>query len=323
MADSPAVPYDDALIAAVTAAVAESPSLDDPGYLAALRRLCAPVERASEVRAAHPGVSVDDLTVPGPQGEADVVLTVMRPPGPTCQGAIYYIHGGGMIAGNRFTHIDYAYQRAAAVGLALVSVEYRLAPEHPDPAPVEDCYAGLVWLAANAESLGIDPRSLILMGGSAGGGLAAGVSLLARDRGGPAIVAQLLLGPMLDDRNRSTSSRQFRETGVWDSRSNAAGWRALLGDRAGGDGVSCYAAPARAADLSGLPPTFIDAGSAEVFRDEVVDFASGLWAAGGRAELHVWAGGFHSFDVTAPDAAVSVAAKEAQIAFLRRVLVDY
>jgi acetyl esterase/lipase len=143
---------------------------------------------------------------------------------------------------------------------------------------------------------------------------------MARDKGGPAVLAQMLLCPMLDDRNDTVSSVQQAGRGVWDHTANATGWGALLGDAAGGPDVSPYAAPARETDLSGLPPAFIDVGSAETFRDEDVAYASRIWQAGGQAELHVWPGGFHGFTVMAPTAAISREAKEAQMHWLGRVL---
>jgi acetyl esterase/lipase len=157
------------------------------------------------------------------------------------------------------------------------------------------------------------------MGGSAGGGLAAATALLSRDRGGPALIGQLLECPMIDDRNNSYSARQMAGLGIWDQAANQLGWTALLGDAQGGPDVSPYAAPARAADLSGLPPAFIDVGSAETFRDEAVDYASRIWRAGGVAELHVWPGGFHGFAGLAPQAAVSQAAEVSPRAWLRRL----
>jgi acetyl esterase/lipase len=208
-------------------------------------------------------------------------------------------------------------ERFAAV---CVSVEYRLPPEHPDPYPVEDCYAGLVWTASHGERLGIDPDRILVAGASAGGGLAAGIALLARDRSGPDLLGQVLMYPMLDDRNETLSARQFDGVGGWDRRSNETGWTALLGDRRGTAEVSVYAAPGRATDLSGLPPAFIDVGSAEVFRDEAVAYASRIWACGGVAELHVWPGGFHGFDRMVPDAALSRATIAAQTGWVARLL---
>jgi acetyl esterase/lipase len=201
-----------------------------------------------------------------------------------------------------------------------VSVEYRLAPEDPHPAPVEDCYAGLRWTADHAAELGIDGARLVIAGASAGGGLAAGVVLLARARGGPPLLGQVLMCPMLDDRSRTPSSRELDGDCVWDQHANLIGWTALLGESVGGPDVHWSAAPARAADLAGLPPAYIDVGSVETFRDEDVEYASRIWQAGGVADLHVWAGGFHGFDTIAPDAAVSKMARSVRTEWLRRLL---
>ncbi|MDT3440225.1 MULTISPECIES: alpha/beta hydrolase [unclassified Pseudofrankia] len=264
---------------------------------------------------------VQDLSVPGPPGAPAVSLLVCRPTATSApMAAIYYMHAGGMILGDNRLGLPEALDWAQELNLAIVSVEYRLAPEHPHPAPVEDCYAGLVWTATHAGDLGVDPDRIIVAGGSAGGGLAAAVALLARDRGGPPLAGQMLMCPMIDDRNDSPSSRQMAGQGVWDRNANSTGWSALLGAGCGGPDVSPYAAPARAADLSGLPTAFVDVGSAETFRDEDVTYATRIWQAGGRAELHVWPGGFHGFDRTAPQAAISRDAKAARVRWLRRVL---
>ena len=206
-----------------------------------------------------------------------------------------------MIAGNPRSGLAGVLPWVVDHDAVLVSVDYRLAPEFPDPYPVEDCYAGLVWTAENAAELGIDPERVIITGSSAGGGLSAGTALLARDRKGPKLIGQVLVYPMLDDRNETVSSHQYDGAGLWDRQSNLLGWTCLLGERRGTDDVSIYAAPARATDLSGLPPAFIDVGSAEVFRDEDVAYASALWAAGVQAELHVWPGAFHGSDLVALD----------------------
>lgn len=264
---------------------------------------------------------VSTRRVPGPAGAPDVPLLVCRPAGAAAAGCLYFIHGGGMVFGDpRSGGFLGMLSHAEELGLALVSVDYRLAPETPYPGPVEDCYAGLAWAVSNAAELGADPARVIIGGVSAGGGLAAAVALLARDRGGPALLGQLLVCPMLDDRNETPSARQMAGLGVWDRAANEFGWTALLGDARGGPDVSPYAAPARAADLSGLPPAFIDVGSAETFRDEDVAYASRIWQAGGAAELHVWPGGFHGFPNAAPQAALSRAAVAAQRNWLRRLL---
>jgi acetyl esterase/lipase len=264
----------------------------------------------------------EELLVPGPSGAPRLPLIVCRPtatPGP--HAAIYNTHGGGMVAGNHRT-VELARElgRAGKLQLAVVAVDYRLAPEHPDPAPVEDCYAGLVWLAEHATAYGIDPGRIVISGNSAGGCLAAGTALLARDRGGPHLLGQTLQCPMLDDRCRTPSMWQLRDRGLWDGWSNLAGWTALLGGRRGTDDVSCYAAPARATDLSGLPPLLLDVGSVEALRDEAVAYVTRVWQSGGDAELHVWSGAFHSFDEWVPDAVVSRTADATRIAWLQRLL---
>jgi acetyl esterase/lipase len=185
---------------------------------------------------------------------------------------------------------------------------------------LEDCYAGLLWTVENSSELSIDEERIVLVGGSAGGGIAAAVALVARDRGGPTLAGQLLMCPMLDDRNDSPSVLQMAGLPMWNRQANEVGWTALLGDARGGPDVPPYAAPARATDLSGLPPTFIDVGSADSFRSEDVDYANRIWLAGGRAELHVWPGGFHGFDGMVPTAAISRSAVAARADWLRRLL---
>ncbi|UQS23494.1 alpha/beta hydrolase [Amycolatopsis thermalba] len=253
----------------------------------------------------------------------EVSVLVARPAdlGTTAPG-IFWIHGGGMVVGTNRVGIEEPLDWALELGLVVVSVEYRLAPEHPHPVPVEDCYAGLRWTSEHAGELGIDPARLIVAGGSAGGGLGAAVALMARDRGGPRLAGQLLIAPMLDDRNETPSTHQMKGLGVWDRTSNETGWTALLGEARGGPDVSPYAAPARATDLSGLPPAFIDVGSAESFRDEDVDYARRIWLAGGSAELHVWPGGYHGFDAFAPRAALSQEARATRLRWLRRMLAE-
>jgi acetyl esterase/lipase len=265
---------------------------------------------------------VSTSRVPGPAGAPDVPLLICRPAGVSAPvGCLYFIHGGGMIFGsNRTGGLLGMLDHAERLNLAVVSAEYRLAPETPHPGPVEDCYAGLSWTVAHAAELGVDPARVIIGGVSAGGGLAAAVALLARDRGAPALLGQLLACPMLDDRNNTPSAWQMAGVGVWDRAANDLGWAALLGDARGGPDVSPYAAPARAADLSGLPPAFVDVGSAETFRDEDVAYATRIWQAGGAAELHVWPGGFHGFTGAAPEAPLSRAAVAAQRNWLGRLV---
>jgi acetyl esterase/lipase len=285
------------------------------------RKMAAMGSPSNEELARGGAFAVEERTVPGPADAPDISLLICRPTTATAPWpAIYHIHGGGMVVGDCRTGLPGILDWAEELQAAVVSVEYRLAPETPHPGPVEDCYAGLVWCAAHARELGIDPERIVLIGASAGGGLTAAVALMARDRGGPAALGQLLMCPMLDDRNDTPSAVQMAGLGVWDRTSNETGWNALLGDARGTEGVSPYAAPARATDLSGLPPAFIDVGSAETFRDEDVSYASRIWQAGGSAELHVWPGGFHGFAGMAPRAAVSRDAQAAPLRWLRRLL---
>jgi acetyl esterase/lipase len=253
-----------------------------------------------------PSVVVEDAVVPGPDGDPDVLLRLYRPrssPAPTP--VLYWMHGGGMVMGSFDMDDDLLVGVVEQLAVAVVSVEYRLAPEFPDPAPVEDCYAGLVWTAAKATHYGLDPNRIAVGGVSAGGGLAAGTALLARDRGGPPLSFQLLLEPMLDDRAITASSTEYAGSVVWDRADNRLGWTALLGARAGTADVSPYAAPARALDLAGLPATWIDVGEVETFRDESIDYAQRLLSAGVSTELHVYPGAFHGFDLIARDSTVA------------------
>lgn len=275
----------------------------------------APIEEVLSTR------DLDHRVVVVPVDDGELSASVFTPRGRRTAGpGIYFLHGGGMIIGDRFTGIATILDWAEEHDAVVVSLDYRLAPEHPAPTPVEDAYAGWVWTAAHADDLGIDPDRMLLAGTSAGGGLAAGVALLARDRQGPKAMAQLLMSPMLDDRDETVSTLQYSGTGSWSRESNTTGWTALLGELRGTEAVSVYSAPARATDLSDLPPAFIDVGSAEVFRDEDTAYASRLWAGGVQAELHVWAGGFHIFDGAAPTAALSTAAVAARTAWVRRTL---
>ncbi|MFE5581798.1 alpha/beta hydrolase [Kitasatospora sp. NPDC056531] len=265
---------------------------------------------------------VAELSVPRADGEGDVTLVSARPAG--VRGALpllYYLHGGGMVTGNAWSVLPRLLRGwALPLGLAVVSVEYRLAPRTRFPGAVEDCYAALDWAVEHAGALGVDARRLIVGGKSAGGGLAAALALLSRDRGGPAPLGQLLLSPMLDDRGDTFSSRQMVGHDTWDRASNATAWQALLGDRYGAADLSPYAAPARATDLARLPAAYVEAGSAETFRDEAVAYANAIWRAGGEAELHVWPGACHGFDTLAPHATLSRDAHAARTRWLRRIL---
>lgn len=312
------VPYDPELRAALAVIGGVFPPTVTPELIPFMRRSYSSPPRAELF--AGTDLEVEDVRIPGWGVTLDA--SVIRPRSGVRGGGILYLHSGGMMFGDRFSGIDHALGWAQSHRAVLVTVEYRLAPEHPDPAPFEDCYAALEWFARSAPRLGVRPDRIIVAGASAGGGLAAGVALAARDRDGPRILAQLLDYPMLDDRGVTASTHAFDGIGVWDRGSNETGWRALLGDRVGSADVSAYAAPSRALDLRGLPPAFIDVGSAEIFRDEAVDYAARLWSAGVDTELHVWPGAFHACDIFAPHTSIARAMIAARNDWLRRVLAD-
>lgn len=278
----------------------------------------APIDDELERRS----ISRTDVMFPGHRGDpvGASVLRSRQAVGP--RPCVLYAHSGGLMFGDRFSGLDLVLAWVEDLGITMVTVDYRLAPEHPDPYPREDLYAALLWLDAHHEELGVRQDRVMVAGASAGGGLAAGTALAARDRSGPALCGQVLDYPMLDDRGRGTSIHQFDGVGVWDRVSNETGWTALLGDARGGPDVSPYAAPARAVDLGGLPPAFIDVGAAEIFRDEAIAFADGIWRCGGDAELHVWAGAFHACDIFAPHTSVGRAMIATRDAWVAKTMAD-
>jgi len=277
--------------------------------------------RARAYTAARPDVPgraalhVTDQLVPGPSGGDSVRVRVYRrradgPPRP----AVVYIHGGGFIAGDLETEELRCVRFAAEAGCVVVSVDYRLAPEHRYPAAVDDCYAALSWTTASAAELGVDPVRIGVAGASSGGNLAAATALLARDRGKPAIAFQLLVYPTLDDR-RQTVSQQFVGTPMVDGSDCERCWEYYLG--ADHRDVSPYAAPGRAADLNGLPPTYLMTAELDPLRDEGIEFATRLLGAGVSVDLHQFAGTFHGFDLF--PTAISQRALDEQVAWLESI----
>ena len=268
-----------------------------------------------------PGVGAEDHWVPGAPGDPDVMVRVYTPSGvATPAPGFLWIHGGAMVVGS----VAMDDLRCKAVALetdcVVASVEYRLAPEHPHPAPIEDCYAGLKWFAANSGRLGVDRDRIAIGGSSAGGGLAAALALLARDRGEVDICFQQLIYPMLDDRNVTPSSHYIDHPKMWTRQANIAAWGALLGSPAGAEGVSPYASPARAADLSGLPPAFIIVGEFDMFLDEDIEYAQRLTRAGVPTELHVFPGAFHGSERYLPKSQTSKRWNAVVSAALRQAL---
>ncbi|RST11334.1 alpha/beta hydrolase [Streptomyces sp. WAC05374] len=258
------------------------------------------------------GMEIEDRTVPGDPG---VPVRIYRPHG--ARGAVVWLHGGGFVMGDVDTEHPWAGRIAAGSGAVVVSVGYRLAPEHPFPAALEDARAALAWTAAHAAELGVDPGRIAVGGHSAGGGLAAALTLWARDRQGPPICFQLLNQPQLDDRQESWSARNFTDTPWIDRDKVTASWRHYLG----GTPATPYAAPARAEDLSGLPPAHIATAELCPNRDEDIAYALRLLQAGVSVELHQWPGTFHG-----SQALLSAGVSQRQIAelsaALRRALTD-
>jgi acetyl esterase/lipase len=275
---------DPELAAHVEATPAMDLSGDIPKLRAAMLQANAPLLAAvPEV----PDVVSEDVAVPGGQRVRLYRRADHRGPTP----AMVWIHGGGMCFGS-IEGDDYMCRVwTAKLGCVIASVEYRLAPEHQYPAHVDDCYAALQWVHGNVEA-----TKLVIGGASAGGGLAAGTALLARDRAEVPLAFQVLIFPMIDDRAVTPSSNEIDFPKVWNRESNRHGWAAYLGDRAGTDDVPIYAAPGRATvdDLRGLPPAYIDVGELDPFRDEDIAYASRLLQAGVACELHVTPGVFHA-----------------------------
>jgi triacylglycerol lipase len=265
------------------------------------------------------GVETVRRTAPGPKGAPDVAILVHSPEGvEEALPCIFHMHGGGYVIGAPEADAPQHRRLAAELGCCIVSVDYRLAPETPHPGPIEDCYAALTWLFANADTLKIDASRVGVMGESAGGGLAAALALMTRDRGEFALAFQHLIYPMIDDRT-CVVPHPHPYTGefIWTPHNNRFGWSALLGRDPGAGGVSPYAAAARAEDLSQLPRTFISTGALDLFLEEDIDYARRLMRAGVSVELHVYPGAFHAFDYD-PSASVAAQARRDSHAALTR-----
>ena len=282
--------YDPELAAVVPLLPVESDWSDLPAARRQMEELVAnlPVENGiGEDR-----VRFEDRIVPGPSDAPELSVRVYTPVGGASpHSGVLYIHGGGFCFGSVELEHRGAMAVSDAAGAVVVSVEYRLAPEDPFPAGVEDCYAALVWLAGEAESLGVDPARIAVMGQSAGGGLSAGVALLARDRGGPPLCFQVLGMPELDHRLETRSMQTFVDTPLWNRPNAIMSWQCYLGADPGE--VSPYASPSIAKDLSGLPPAYVSTMEFDPLRDEGIGYALRLLEAGVAVELHQYPGTFH------------------------------
>jgi len=294
----PAYVYDHEL----TPILARSAALDF-GDIAAVRRLR---ESVMPVYPPSPDVQLSEHRARGLQGAPDVPVFVLAPTGAANgkRPALLWIHGGGFVLGDAREPLPLLQNVVQDTGAVAVSVQYRLAPETPFPGPLDDAQAALDWLLEKADALNVDSDRIAICGQSAGGALAAGLTLRMRDQGRPPAAFQLLDIPVLDDRALTESARAYTDTLVWNRRNAELGWKAYLGENA--RPVSIYAAPARAEDLRGLPPAFISVTQYDPLRDEGIEYARRLAQANVRTELHLYPGTFHGSSRAAPAAAVSI-----------------
>lgn len=267
------------------------------------------------------GVVVENRSLPGQDPSGEIRLRIYRPAttlGPTP--VLLWLHGGGYVMGKPEINDADCDRYVRELGVSVVSVGYRLSPEHPFPAGLNDAYAALRWLGANGSELGFDSARVAVGGASAGAGLAAALAQLAHDRGECDLAFQLLIYPMLDDRTAIRPGAERAERPGWSGASNRFGWKSYLGASFGLQEIPSYAAPARRPELSGLPPAWIGVGSIDLFHDEDVAYADRLQVCGVDCELVIVPGAFHGFDVLAPEAPVVEAFRRSQMAALKRYL---
>ena len=277
--------------------------------------------RSALQRPPLPDVPWTERKIAGAKGDPEVAIYVINAKPGTSRGGILHTHGGGYVLGSAKSEVGSLQALAVELDCAIVSVEYRLAPETRFSGSVEDNYAGLLWLQEHAEELGVDRSRLAVMGESAGGGHAALLAITARDRGQVPLAFQCLVYPMLDDRTGGT--RQVPETVgtlLWTAASNQFGWRSFLGVEPGGENAPANAVPARVSSFEGLPPAFIGVGSIDLFVEEDIEYAQRLIAANVPAELMVVPGAFHGFDLIAADTSPAKRFTAAKIEALRRAL---
>ena len=272
-----------------------------------------------EARAKLPptDVAIEELSIPGP--DCEIPIVVYQPPGPGPRGGLLWMHGGGYIVGVARDDAR-CIEFAEFVGCAVVSVDYRLAPESTYKESIADCFAALNWMADNADDLGIDRERMAIGGGSAGGGLTAGLALYNRDNKGPALAYQLMIYPMIDDSHDTPSGHEDTCPSVWNRTVSFQAWKMYLGDEYGTENVSPYAAAARATDLTGLPPAMVTVGALDLFRDENIDYAKRLMIAGVPTDLMVYAGLFHGAEMAAPEAAASKQMRLDYLTSLKRAI---
>jgi acetyl esterase len=276
-----------------------------PEYLSVIREGAAQMRQPTVV---DESLSLTDEIIVGPDSNP-LPLRIYRQKSYTeSLPVLLWIHGGGYILGSIDDNDDLCMRFAKEANCVVVSVDYRLAPEHPYPAPIEDCYTALKWIADHAESLNIDPNRIGVAGASAGGGLTAALTLLARDRQYPSLCFQMPLYPMIDDQNNSPSTNEIQEGFVWNQKTNEAGWKMYLGELYGKDNIPAYAAPTRAEDYRKLPYTYTCVGQLDPFRDETLSYVTRLAQAGVDVEFHLYPGAYHGFEGINPEADLSIRA---------------
>ncbi len=266
-------------------------------------------------------VTVRDVSVPGVEGAPPVRVRLYRPANAAESApALLWMHGGGYLIGAPEQDERLSAENARELGIVIASVDYRLAPEHPFPAPLDDCDAALRWLFAQSDSLGIDPTRIAIGGASAGGGLAAALAQRALDAGDARPAFQLLIYPMLDDRTATRTDIDGRSHRAWNNESNLLGWSSYLGHPPGQDDVPAHAVPARRADSTGLPPAWLGVGTCDLFHDEDLEYARRLEESGVPCALSVVPGAFHGFDLIRPNAPVSREFRQSYLTALRHAL---
>lgn len=305
--------FADRVLPELRAMLEQLPPLDLPNDLQHFRSLPVPEIDKS------PNVATRTQMIAGPA--TNLLLKIYEPVNrlDTALPALLWIHGGGYVLGHADSDDALCERFVLDTNCVVVSVDYRLAPEHPYPAAIDDCYAALKWLASASE-LNIDLTRIAVAGASAGGGLTAALSLMARDKGGPAIAFQMPLYPMIDDRNVTPSSHEITTIrSVWNRANNIAAWGMYLGEHALGN-ISSYAAPSRAESFAGLPPTYTCVGQLDPFRDETIEYVARLAQAGVEVEFQMYPGCFHAFELAVPQAEVSRRASNGYVEALNRAL---
>ena len=275
------------------------------------------INRAMRASLPPTDVAIRELSIPGP--DCQVPIVVYQPPVATPRGGLLWMHGGGYIVGVARDDAR-CIEFAEIVGCTVVSVDYRLAPESTYRESISDCFVALNWMVDNAADLGIDTARIAIGGGSAGGGLSAGLALYNRDNNGPDLALQMLIYPMIDDTHDTPSGHEDTHPTIWNRDVSFKAWRMYLGDEYGTDRVSPYAAASRAKDLTGLPPALVTVGTMDLFRDENIDYAKRLMAAGVATDLLVYAGMFHGAEMLVPDAIASKRMRTGYLSALERAI---